>query len=224
MFPAALLPIVGWSALGTGLTTAGYRLAKDIPVINEVFGLTPEQIAKGEEVNLLRPDEIVDYDPGDKLRLGLLGYSEKDIANKRAEQLRSTIQDDRIAERDAIRELKTGLGLKYNEDDYLMQPGKNENQYTSRLQTEASKLEYIDQLRSLNPDANITELLGKSPLQLQDEVNRTQEAITERAALLMQDYGKEELAKLTDEFDPDQVRAARVAANKKSKLDLTAKF
>ena len=165
MFPAALLPIVGWSALGTGLTTAGYRLAKEIPVINEAFGLTPEQIAKGEKVNLLRPDEIVDYEPGDKLRLGLLGYSEKDIANERAEQLRGTIQDNKVAQRDTIRELKAGLGLGYNEDDYLMQPGKNESQYTSRLQTEASKLENIDQLRSLNPEAKITELLGKSPLQ-----------------------------------------------------------
>ena len=141
--PALLLPLAGKAALGTGITTgltaAGLKLGSMIPGI----GLDKEGMAKGESVNLLRPDTLDDYSLIDRFKFGVLGLSEKDVAQQAAINQRREIEDTLSGITSGIQSYRNEyeMGDGFN---LTMQPGENRSQYNQRLNKELQRLEAYD--------------------------------------------------------------------------------
>ena len=169
--PGFLLPLAGYglaaTGIGTGLTAAGIKLGQAIPGL----GLDKESVARGEVVDLSEINEdgkvnkIEDYSFFDRFRDGVLGYSEADLAETRAQQKRKSIQKANSADTSEIASYREGLGLD-PAGIQKMRPGETEAMYKNRIQREAQIVDAAQTYEN-NPNPNklpLTSFGGKPSL------------------------------------------------------------
>lgn len=167
--PALLVPVLGYGAsalgIGTGLTAAGLKLGQAIPGL----GLDIDSVARGETVDLTEIGEdgsvnkVENYDFFDRIRDGVLGYSEGDVAKKRGEQRKTAIQKANAPETLEISNYRVGLGLE-PAGIQTMRPGETIEMYKSRIARETAIVNEAQKLED-NPNPNKTTLasLGGKP-------------------------------------------------------------
>tara|TARA_B100001564_G_scaffold153690_1_gene129061 strand:- start:887 stop:1735 length:849 start_codon:yes stop_codon:yes gene_type:complete len=167
--PAFLLPLAGYGlaslGVGTGLTAAGIKLGQAIPGL----GLDIDSVARGETVDLTEIGEdgsvnkVENYDFFDRFRDGVLGYSEADVAKKRGEQRKKSIQKVNAPETLEISTYRQGLNLD-PAGIQTMRPGETADMYKSRINRETAIVNEAQKYEN-NPNPNKAPLvsLGGKP-------------------------------------------------------------
>tara|TARA_B100001094_G_scaffold323202_1_gene373644 strand:+ start:575 stop:1390 length:816 start_codon:yes stop_codon:yes gene_type:complete len=166
--PIPLIPIAGYGlaslGAGTALTAAGMKLAQLIPGVYE-----KDDIARNETVDLTnineegKVDRIEDYTLTDRFRDRVLGYSQEDLAETRAGQMRKGIENINKPDTKSIADYRVGLDLK-PVGIQKMKPGENAEMYKRRIANQTALVNAAQQLRN-NPNPNKTTLqqLGEKP-------------------------------------------------------------
>ena len=182
-------------ALMTGLGAAGIVGAGKYGF----GGYKLEDLARDEDVDLTNPTRVKDYSLGDRFVDTIAGYSEKDRALKRAEQLREQLQKKTYGR------LTTGLTSRYNKlglgdaFDPVMAEGVSKTSYDQRLQDDLERVNALEYLQSKNKDVNLKEYLNKPILQINKDAENFSEASDVVSKLnQLGKYGQFELGKITD--------------------------
>ena len=163
-----IVPTLGWlgagSGVATGLTATGMKLAQLIPGVYEKSDIARDEIVDLTNINEEgKVDRIENYGLGKRFRDGVLGYSQKDLAETRAGQMRKGIETVNKPDTQSIAEYRVGLGLG-SVGIQKMKPGENAEMFKRRIANQTALVNAAQELRN-NPNPNKTTLqqLGEKP-------------------------------------------------------------
>ena len=163
-----IVPTLGWlgagSGIATGLTATGMKLAQLIPGVYEKSDIARDEIVDLTNINAEgKVDRIENYGLGKRFRDGVLGYSQKDLAETRAGQMRKAIETVNKPDTQSIADYRVGLNLK-PVGIQKMKPGENAEMFKRRIANETALVNAAQELRN-NPNPNKTTLqqLGEKP-------------------------------------------------------------